>query len=400
MRSKTSDWTRRLAATGLLVHGLCANPVPPDRVFFCADVEDVGTPFGLAAVAVAEAGGGKAASLAADAWIGWGLRLPAGTYTFVFRAFAPAGDQDALFVTIAGRRQRFTVPIGRWGQCAMGFTVATEPIVPFQIDGQEPGVQIDRCAVIGGALGAEDANLLTTALSPPDRLAAAATLPFAERPCRLAPFPPLQEAGPETVLSEAFESPLPKHVAGRTEPGQGPWGQALLLGLPDGRYDLPVDAPRRLAGTGTVEWWVRPRPATNAWRDQGWRYFLHGQPASGTSVRLDLSRQVTSGLTLSVSTTAGAPRQTLSLDVTSLDPEAWHHILVSWDLVGDPQILWLLVDGKGRQLQFQKGFAECRFQRLVFGNSPPGDALPFLPMDGALDQIMVSREPVRRRLGQ
>lgn len=400
MTSRTFECIRRLAATGLLVQGLCADPVPPERVLFCADVEDIGAPFGLAAVAVAEAGGGKAASLAADAWIGWGLRLPAGTYTFVFRAFAPAGDQDALFVTIAGQRQRFTVPIGRWGQCAMGFTVAAETIVPFQIDGQEPAVQIDRCAVIGAAVGAEDVNLLTTALSPRDRLAAAAALPFAERPCRLAQFPPRQEAGPGTVLSEAFESPLPMRAAGRTEPGQGPWGPALLLGLPDGRYDLPLDETLRLADTGTVEWWVQPRPATNAWRDQGWRYFLHGQPASGTSVRLDLSRQVASGLTLSLSTTAGAPRQDLSLDVTSLDPEAWHHILVSWDLVGDPQTLWLLVDGKGRQLRFPKCFAECRFQRLAFGNSPPGGALPFLPMDGALDQIVVSREPVQRRLAQ
>jgi len=387
-----------LGVAGLLVESLGAAPEPPANVRFCVDVEHLGTPFGLTARAVADAGAGAVVSLDGDAWVGWGLRLPAGTYTFVFRAFAPAGDQDALFVTIADRRQRFTVPIGRWGQCAMGFTVAAEGTVPFQFDGQEAGVQLDRCAVVDGTVAPDAVNLVSVPATPAARVLPASVMPRLERPCRLAEFPPLGNPADTAVLRQDFEVPLRQGVYGRHETGSGPWGQHLVLGLPDGRLEVPLDGVRQLGNTGTVEWWVRPRPTLNAWRDQGWRYFLHGTPAAETGIRLDLSRHVATGLTLSLTGPAGTPRQSAAIDTGALDPEAWHHLLVSWDSRGDTPTLWLLVDGKGRQKQFQKGFGECGFQRLVFGNSPPDDGLPFLCMDGALDRITVSRDSVQARL--
>ena len=338
MTSRTFECIRRLAATGLLVQGLCAD-VPPERALFCADVEDIGAPFGLAAVASPRRAAAPPASPPTPDRLG-SAPPPAGTYT---RVPVPSHRLNPGYRHHRRQRQRRCrsgVSSARWdhGRC--------QTIVPFQIDGQA-GCADRPVRRHRGPPSGQDVNPYP---SPRDRLAAAAALPFAERPCRLAQFPPRQEAGPGTVLSEAFESPLPMRAAGRTEPGQGPWGPALLLGLPDGRYDLPLDETLRLADTGTVEWWVQPRPATNAWRDQGWRYFLHGQPASGTSVRLDLSRQVASGLTLSLSTTAGAPRQDLSLDVTSLDPEAWHHITKSpgtWLATRRPSGSWSMAKAGG-----------------------------------------------------
>jgi len=41
-------------------------------------------------------------------------------------------------------------------------------------------------------------------------------------------------------------------------PVPGKWGQALYLGVPDGRFGVEA-ASLKLGLTGTIEWWVRPR---------------------------------------------------------------------------------------------------------------------------------------------
>ncbi|NLF16178.1 MAG: LamG domain-containing protein [Lentisphaerae bacterium] len=401
MRRDTPARFLVLAFAVLLAQAAAGAPAAPPEVLFCAEIEGIGEPVGLTTVAVPEAAGGMAASLSGDAWVAWGLRLDPGEYTLLFSAFAPAGDQDGLFVTIAGRRQRFTVPIGRWGQCAMAFTTAAAGPVGFTIDGQEPGARIDRCAVVRGTVAVDRLDIGKVALTPGgERYLPAAELPHVDRPCRLAQFPPADDADNAT-RREDFDAARIDGVEGRHGIGEGPWGPCLVLGQPDGRFTIDLEPALRLAGAGTVEWWVRPRPALHAWSDQGWRYLFHAQPAPGSALRLDLSRSPGTELALRLSGSgAGDADARIATDTRGLDPEAWHHILVSWERAGDVVTLWLLVDGRGRQRQWRPDAAPGGFRRLVFGNAPPDDGLPFLPMDGAIDRIRIGTASVRQRLAR
>jgi len=162
-------------------------------------------------------------------------------------------------------------------------------------------------------------------------------------------------------------------------------GEFASLGMPDGRFDVDISS----VGDGkalTIGWWVKPRPAASVWSDQGWHFFLGARSTDG-ALGIELSRHVVSGLKLRVA--GGAAEESIVLETRHLDPEEWHHVLVSWDLGGDGQELWLLVDGQGRTKRFPKTFTPGRVSVLQFGNSPSGSGLPFLPMDGALDGISI-----------
>lgn len=368
-------------------------------VLFCAEIEGLPAASGVVAAPREGAAGGQAATLAADACVVWGLDLPAGEYTLLLRGFAPAGDQDALFLTCGARRERFTIPIGRWGQRAMAFRHRETGAATFRVDGQEAGVLVDRVAVVAGSRSESDVDLAACALTPPTVPIPVDRLPRFERPCRLAEFPPVgvpDDSAP--LFREDFERPPVPGLAGTHRLGLGRSGQGALLAMPDGRFEAALPDPSGLACSGTVEWWVRPRPAAHVWSDQGWHYFLHAAPAEGSTVRMDLYRRPASDLTLSLSAGKDGPVESLSLNTSSLDPEAWHHILVSWEAAADSLDLWLLVDGRGRHLHSSQAFPPFAFRRLCFGNAPPDLGLPGLPMDGALDEIVARPEPVRRRL--
>jgi hypothetical protein len=275
----------------------------------------------------------------------------------------------------------------------------TAGVATCRIDGQEAGVLVDRVGVVRGIVAEAGVDLAACRLTPMAGLVPLDRLPRVERPCRLAEFPPVGSPDdPSPLCREDFELPPHRGASGRRRSGQGRGGQGLLLEMPDGRFDLAVPAAPGLKEAGTVEWWVRPRPAAHAWNDQGWRFFLHAAPADGTTVQFDLARTVATGLTLTFSAGQDQPAESVSLDVSRLDPDEWHHLLVAWDFAGPARDLWLLVDGKGRHLHTDRSFPPCAFRNLGFGNSPPGAGLPFLPMDGALDQITVRAEPVRDRL--
>ena len=83
-----------------------------------------------------------------------------------------------------------------------------------------------------------------------------------------------------------------------------------------------------------------------------------------------------------------------------MDADAWHHLLVSWDMTGQRQRLWLLLDGVGQQVFFEPIFEPTDFQRVEIGNTPLSSDLPFLFLDGAIDELQISKVSVADRLAE
>lgn len=225
-------------------------------------------------------------------------------------------------------------------------------------------------------------------------------------PVQLAVVPaqplPADEA---TVYRQDFEGSL-TGASGEFQRGPGRWGSGLQLQMPDGRYDVAA-ADWDWAQQGTIEWWVQPRPAAQIWRNQGWHYFLHVRPEQPDGFQLDLWRHPLTSLRLSASRGLAPhgpidqPPERIEIDTRNLDIDAWHHLVVSWDLAGERQRIWLLLNGSGQQLCVPAGtFPPGRFASLEFGNRPSGWQTPFIPLDGAIDALRVQAESVANRLAQ
>lgn len=371
------------ACLSVMSVGLCQGGTP--EVLLCREFESFGAGYGVSVVPFPGATGGTAGSLSSDAEQTTALRLQPGPYTLVMRTWAPAGDQDAFFVTFNSRRVRRTVPIGRWGAVTWPFKAEGAPVF-LLIEGQEPGVIIDRIAIVRGTHADGTVDLGTMALERGDAVAVPAeTAPRSVRRCVLKQaLPTVRDPWPKAALAVDFSKTTGKLV-GHGSVVTDAAGEFALLDMPDGRFDLdlsPVGAEQAL----TIGWWVRPRPAASVWSDQGWHFFLGAHSSDGT-LRIELSRHIVSGLKLRVA--EGSIEEAIVLETRHLDPQEWHHLFVSWDLGGDRQELWLCVDGRGRTVRFPKAFTPRQIGVLEFGNSPSSSGLPFLPMDGALDGIWV-----------
>ncbi|MBT3378170.1 MAG: hypothetical protein HN742_27105 [Lentisphaerae bacterium] len=371
------------ACLSVVFAGLCRGQGPD--VLLCREFENFGEGPGVSVVPFAEASGGTAGSLAPSAERVTALRLKPGAYTLVMRTWAPAGDQDAFFVTFGSRRIRRTVPIGRWGSVSWPFEAGVSPVF-LVIEGQEPGVIIDRLAIVRGTHADESIDLAKSALMRGDTVTVPPeTAPRSVRRCVLRqPLPAVRGSWPNAGLAVDFTDTIGTfrgHGSIRTDAA----GEFAALEMPDGRFDLDASS----VGNGealTIGWWVKPRPAASVWSDQGWHFFLGVRSQDGAR-RIELSRHVVLGMRLRIA--AGKAEEAIVLATRQLDPLKWHHLLVSWDLRGDRQKLWFLIDGRGKSVRFPAAFAPSRIKTLEFGNSPSGSGLPFLAMDGALDGIWV-----------
>ncbi len=399
---------RLFAVTAVVVvlAGVAAHAadIAADDVMLKIEVQSWGQSRGLSPVGADEASDGVAMALSADASAMGALELPAGDYTLVLWATAPAGDADGFFVEINGARTRLLARIGSWGTLALPFKVARAGPVTIQIIGQEPGLTIDQIAVVRGTYPQGEIDYADIPGETTGESIGLDDIPRLTAPCELAALP--EEpfvADDTTVYHESFDQPC-AGVVGEHRWAAGRWGQALILDMPDGRFD--VDATELgIAEQGTVEWWVKTRPAARVWWDQGWHYFLHLEPATEDGVQIDVSKYRTSLETWV--TLNGAPyaldqgiHETVQMSTGDLSIEDWHHILVSWDLSGERQWLWVMIDGVGTQSFFPRSFDPSPFVRIEIGNTPSDWDVPYLPMDGAIDELRVSNVSVRDRLAQ
>ncbi len=383
---------------------LPAAEIAENDVLLKTEIENWGATNGLTPMSYDEASGQIAMAMASDAVAVGGLDLQPGDYTLVFWQMAPAGDADGFFVEINGKRTRMLGTIGRWGTLALPFTVDRAGPITIAIIGQEPTMTIDRIAVVRGTYKTGDIDFADI----PGETAGASIgldqIPRLASPCRLGEAPEAPQApGEHTLYDQDFDAQCPG-VTGEHRWIEGPFGQALVLDMPDGRFSIDTSA-MGIAQAGTVEWWVKPREAAHVWWDQGWHYFLHAEPAQPGGTQLDLYG-LRSGL-LFIASADGEPyeltgkgSETLQFRTSSVDVTQWHHVLVSWDLRGDRQFLWVMVDGKGVQSFFPKAFEPGAFARIELGNTPSDWDIPYLPMDGAIDAIRVSDVPVTDRLAK
>lgn len=214
-------------------------------------------------------------------------------------------------------------------------------------------------------------------------------------------FPGKESLSGALVYAIDFEDgELPTGVSGSASLGPGYDGRGLHLEMPDGRFDVDV-SEASLGATGTISWWVRPRPAVRAWRDAGWRYFMHLRSERDGDFQLDLWRHPRTNFRISASMgmrpfqPVDYPPERLELETEGLDAEAWQHLVVSWDLRGDPQRLWLLLNGEGEVLRVPAGtFSTDGIRSVEFGNRPSSWDVPYLPMDGAVDRVKVFNHSV------
>ncbi len=381
-----------------------AAEVAEGDVMLKVEIENWGQTSGMQPMAHDEASGGIAMSMAADAVAVGGLELAAGDYTLLFWEHAPAGDQDAFFVEIQGARTRLKGHIGDWGTIVHPFSVEEAGPVTIAVIGQEPGMTLDQMAVVRGSY---EAGEIAFADVPGETKGESVGLHEISRlasPCKLAepPSEPLP-ADESTVYQQDFEREC-GGVSGDHRWVDGPFGQALILDMPDGRFDIDASG-MEIAQQGTVEWWVKTREAARVWWDQGWHYFLHLEPAQPGGLQIDMSKYGTQmALTASLdgeaySLSEGTHERT-QMGTGGLSNEDWHHLLVSWDLTGDRQYLWLMIDGQGMQSFFPRTFEPGGFSRIEIGNTPSDWDIPYLPMDGAIDEVRVSDVAVGERLAE
>jgi len=371
------------------------------------EIENYGHTKGLKPVGLPDSSGGYAMVFGDERTSAMGgVKLEPGEYSLLLRAWAPAGDQDGFFVEIDGERQRRVAPQGRWTVKAYNFKATKARVVPISIIGQEAGLAVDQLAVVRGTFKTGQLKMAQVPGETAKGKVGLEELPRLVSACALKELPkaPFKDDA-NTILRESFDGKVAGAV-GDHHSVDGKFGEALHLDMPDGRFDIDA-SDLELGPTGTIEFWIRPRPAQRLWHDQGWHYFLHCKPADGKSFQLDLSRHPRTQLQLTASRGDGppykpddGPRERVRLSTGNLDVEAWHHLLVSWDLTGEKQHLWLLIDGEGMQSFFEPAFKAAGFGKIEIGNTPSGWEVPFLSIDGAIDELKISNVSVADRLAE
>lgn len=171
---------------------------------------------------------------------------------------------------------------------------------------------------------------------------------------------------------------------------------------------------------GTVEFWAQSAAEEPIWNDGLCHWLLVLYPErGGAGTRygmaphfIALCKSERNTLDLRVVNRSMAPYSagvqlrnpdlgwTLSVPADQLDPEAWHHVVVSWDLRG-PGRAWLLVDGEGMTAEIGRKPLDVAPNPgifVVFGGlwGLPGDEV--LTSECNLDDLRIQDCAVERRL--
>jgi len=394
-----------LSMVALLVCMASAADIAPGDVIVKSDIEAFGRPVDLDPIQLAGASGNFGMQLNKPTAGCWGaVKLDPGDYTLLYRVWAPAGDQDGFFVDIRAKRDR-RVPPGqrRWHTMAYNFSVKAPESVPVAIIAQELGFVVDQIALVKGTYETNEVRIPDL---PGDTIEGPqirpSELPRFESSAKLAEAPAGPFAEDEGALwHEDFEGDF-EGAGGAHRVVDGEFGKALYLDVPDGRYVVDC-ADMDLASQGTVEFWVKPRVAQQLWWDQGWHFLIHCEPVdaeAGKGVSLSLSRHPMTQLKLEAKAPGGEISDGAAMSTGRVDVNTWHHVLISWDLATERQYLWLMVDGAGKQVEFNPKFTPGPFKRVEIGNSPLSSDLPYLFLDGAIDEVRISGASVADRLAK
>ena len=177
--------------------------------------------------------------------------------------------------------------------------------------------------------------------------------------------------------------------AGRDAPlVAGGWsGRAVALTAPRGclLFGGEENCP---TATGTVEMFLKSQGAGGIWNDDQQRWFVLLERSAvndfvgGGGFSLQLYKDRRNQLVLR----CGKGRA-IEVDVSGLDPDAWHHVLFGWDLT--THRMALTVDGEGYSARMPLPLAPGEFSTLLVGNH----ASQNLPAGCLLDELVISDRP-------
>jgi len=169
---------------------------------------------------------------------------------------------------------------------------------------------------------------------------------------------------------------------------------------------------------GTVEFWVKCLPDENLWTndEDRWFFFAFGDNSSypgraeqnivlykdGEDSLLHFAINwvgMWGGRVRHIFDYEGYDKFDLTLPVAHLDPNAWHHLLISWDHK-PPGQMWLLIDGEGRHAVWgrdsePRGFAPLRYYQFGGVGYTWWD---YPVLQGAIDEIRIQDQAVVERL--
>ncbi len=143
---------------------------------------------------------------------------------------------------------------------------------------------------------------------------------------------------------------------------------------------------------GTVEMFVKSDTAEDIWQDgeERWFTYLHRSRINDAIGRggftLQLFKDAGNHLVL-----ACGKGRAIKIDVTSLDPDSWHHLLFGWDL--ENHRMYLSVNGVGQSASLPLPLNPGEFSTILLGNHPDQN----LPAGCLVDELLITaRAPTDR----
>lgn len=140
--------------------------------------------------------------------------------------------------------------------------------------------------------------------------------------------------------------------------------------------------------TGTLEMFVRSATDEGVWADgkERWFAYLHRSTINDVTGRDGFSLELFKDRRNRLVLTCGKGRK-IEIDVTSLDPNRWHHLLMGWDLTNHR--MHLTIDGRGYSTSMPLALTPGEFSTVLLGNHPTQN----LPAGCLMDELVISERP-------